>query len=176
MTNTRCCGLGGLLFGHKFRPRFDTSYTYPDDVAQRAEAAVAGVTKSPQAVLLDNDVQAIRAIRDTFTEFYSREDFYQRDICERCGQAIDRMPDPIEQMDTEELLTTAAERMKESDPFARAQLAQPIAELAALVPPSAQNRPEEETTGIKKIACPQCFHVHTDEDSKCPKCGHEHRS
>ena len=100
----------GWLFGHNFQPRVDDTQTYTPDSAERLERALSRVTGLKQ-VVLSEDVEAIRHITTGFNDLNTNETYYVQDVCTRCGALVERMPDPVEDMDADELLSAALENM-----------------------------------------------------------------
>lgn len=128
----KCCGILGRLLGHNYQPRYDEAEAYPTDVTERLESALARITTT-KAVLLSDDVRAMRVIEDAFRGIGNLESFYVQDVCARCGEVVGRIPDPIDQLSTEELLQDAVERVKFSGPVERAKLVKMVHELASAV-------------------------------------------
>ena len=126
-----CCGFAGLLFGHKFIPRYDEHEEYPKDIAQRLETALARLT--PKTIPLEGDVDAMDQVRRAFRDIGNSDSFYIQDVCQRCGLIVERPPDPVSSTDTDELLLEVISRMEEAGPFQRAQLRDLVQQLTNLI-------------------------------------------
>ncbi len=173
MSNQSCCGLAGLLFGHKFKPRYDENETYPKESAKLLEIAISRITGSPKTVLLPDDVQGLREITDGFRQISDTDSFYVQDVCVRCGEIVERPPDPVEETDTDELIEMIGQRLVDSGPFERAKVKDAIQELVKLLKVKQPSKEDAEEPQVSQVACIKCFHVFTDDIDKCPKCGCE---
>lgn len=135
----------GQIFGHKFRKRCDQADVPVDNIAKSLEAVLKTLPAAKAAVVLDGDVALANQIRAAFVGISCQESYYIGDICERCGQIVDRPPDPVEDAATDDLLQLVLSRMKDAGPFERAQLRKTIDNLTALL--TAKEEPATDVTG-----------------------------
>jgi len=90
-----CFGLMGLIFGHKFEPRYDESEVGDPNAATELGKILPYYRKE---VLLDNDVAVINRITQALTTL-SEESIYVQDVCVRCGAIIERQDGAEEEVD-----------------------------------------------------------------------------
>jgi len=85
--NKRCIGLFGLLFGHKFKPRYNTARV--DSGVHHPPPSAADLERVMDAAMATEQTEAL--------EVYERilrngnditEKQYVCDVCSRCGEVI----------------------------------------------------------------------------------------
>ena len=94
MQTTNCCGIFGLLFGHKYKARYDTHEVphYPpgsEEIAKRPDlreiiiAAKDDISEDCEIVNAVDCVVRVNAETETLST-------YKGDVCVRCGNVINK--------------------------------------------------------------------------------------
>jgi hypothetical protein len=89
-----CCGLAGMVFGHKFQPRFDQHQDYPDNTVEAMRSsldkAIAGFPMS--------EMGSMERIAEAYQNMDTNFSRYVHDICVRCGLVVRRVTDRSEEV------------------------------------------------------------------------------
>jgi hypothetical protein len=85
--NKRCRGLFGLIFGHKFKPRYNTASVdshvhHPPSTAEDLERLIDAAPIGEEMEALDTFERMLRNGNDV------TEKQYVCDVCVRCGEVI----------------------------------------------------------------------------------------
>lgn len=87
MNDKTCCGLFGIIFGHKFRPRFNHTDMTPEISFKEASEAIQTYFKETDY----RDEAEISQIMGGFRVMNSETSTYVHDVCVRCGKTIQKI-------------------------------------------------------------------------------------
>lgn len=81
-----CKGIGGLLFGHKFQPRYSEDDQTPVEASAEMNIAISTYFKSIGVYIECVHLSGLQTVTEAFQNLSNLKTTYIHDICVRCGQ------------------------------------------------------------------------------------------
>jgi len=112
-TLKRCRGLVGLVFGHKFKPRYDSEVLVPDSTAaQVKEVWTKMVERAASMPLMPADY--VSGVTRSLEALRSSVETHTHDVCVRCGQVVPAPPKAHAQNQARSVVRRWVEKCREA--------------------------------------------------------------